>query len=484
MLCASNNYIINKDIVKKISNFLYSDYYFLVLLALTTIVWGLGQVIPGPAIAIGISVMLLLIATVVVIQRDVLPVVPLIFFTMFCLASPNLPSYIWVVAIPAVIIVVAALFHFVYYKIEKFEFGKLFFPMVLFGIAILLGGIGSRLPANYKGNLMGALLIVIAPLFVYSIVLNYSNKDKPVIEYIAKTVMYFGLAMVVHLAVYYIFKPESLVILASVPHLGYGISNTIATYFLITFPMCFYLYTKKDGKIAYGYLVLAAIQVISIFLTTSRGATIFGIFEFIITIIVTFFTVDKRKRKEYIIITLILVLLCGLLFGALYKKIIGFIHYMFSDGMNDSGRFELYREALACFFEYPVFGVGLGYSGRMAAVFNSIGIYMFHNTILQYIACLGLVGLAAFAYLYFARLEIIFEEWNTYSLYIMMAFIGFEGYSLLNTGTVQGYPTAILIAILYEAHEIDTKQHESKAFVVVRTRMRERIKLLKKERIS
>ena len=167
---------------------------------------------------------------------------------MFGLSSPSLPSYIWVVAIPGVIVAFAAAFHIYYYKLEEFKFGKLFFPMVLFFITMLLGGIGSRFPQNTKGILMGALIIGIVPLFVYSITMNYRDDEKSIREYIAKTALYFGLAMVIHLAIYYIFKPESLRALANVPHLGYGISNTIATYFLITGPMGFYLYANTNSK--------------------------------------------------------------------------------------------------------------------------------------------------------------------------------------------------------------------------------------------
>ena len=344
---------------------------------------------------------------------------------------------------------------------------------MLFAIALLISGISSNLPAKYVGNFMGALLIAIAPLFVYAIMLNYQDKERPTLEYIARTIMYFGLEMVVHLIIYYIFKPESLLIIANVPHLGYGISNTVATYFLITIPICFYLYVKKEGNVAYLYLLAAAAQFVSIILTTSRGGTIFGILEFIITSIVTIFVVDKKKRKGYLLFALVMLILCGALFGIMYKKVIGFIDNMFSDGMNDSGRFELYREALACFFEHPIVGVGLGYIGRMKTVFNTIGIYMFHNTILQYAACSGIVGLTALAYLYFVRLEIVFEKWNIFSLYMIMAFIGFEGYSLLNTGTIQGYPTAIIIAVLYGAHEIDTNQQESRVFVELRNKLKE-----------
>ena len=482
MLCAlDRNYIIENDIIKKISKFFYSDYYFIALFVVTTLFWGIGQMIPGIAIVVGISTMLFEIAAIVVIQRDVLPIVPLIFFTMFCLSSPSVPSYMWIVTIPAILVVGAALFHFFYYRIEEFKFGKLFFPMGLFFIAILLGGIGAKLPASKTGTLMGALLIVIGPLFVYLIMLNYGGKNIEMRRYIAKTMMYFGFTMVVHLISFYVFKPVGLVAIEGVPHLGYGISNTIATYFLITFPMCFYLYVTTGDKKSYVYLLVGLLQFISIILTTSRGATIFGVVEFFVTAIVTIFVLDKKKRKGYLLFTAIVLAVGAVMFVLLYNKVIGFIKYMFSDGMNDSGRFELYREALACITEYPVFGAGLGYIGKWDKVFNSIGIYMFHNTILQYLACLGIVGLIAYAYIYFVRLEILFEHWDTYSLYILMIFIGFEGYSLLNTGTIQGYPTAIILAVLYVAHEIETKQKEPRIYGDILKKLK--VKRIIKERV-
>ncbi|MBE5763136.1 MAG: O-antigen ligase family protein [Clostridiales bacterium] len=477
----NNKYISESDFIKKVSNFLYSDYYFLSLIILTTIMWGLGQVASGSMIVISLTIMLLLIAFVVVIQRDIMPVYPLIFFTMFALSSPKLPPYMWVVAIPAGLLVIAALFHIVYYKIEEFKFGKLFFPMVLFFIAILLGGIGSRFPVNPLGTWLGGVLLVIAPLFVYFITMNYVENNGNLRTYVAKTTLYFGLTMTIHLFIYYIFKPETLLALADVPHLGYGISNTVATYFLITAPMGFYLYTQTKSKLAYAYLFMGLIEFGSIVLTTSRGGTLFGALEFVVTAIVTIFVVDKQKRKEYFIFAGIMLVLAGVLFGAMYRKILGFISHVFSDGMQDSGRFELYREAIARFFEHPIFGVGLGYIGKMDTVFNTVGIYMFHNTLLQYAADLGLVGLCALAYLYFARLEILFEKWDLYSVFMLMAFIGFEGYSLLNTGTVQGYPTAILITVLYVAHEKDTEQVESKVYATLINKLKEKSKLLVKK---
>lgn len=482
MLCAFNRkHIIENDTIKKINDFLYSDYYFLSITLLVVLLWGLGQLATGPVVVVALTIMLLIIAAILVLQKDVAPVLFLALMTMCVLPTTHLPKYLWVVAIPAGIVACAAIFHIVYYRIEDFKFGKLFFPMLLFLVAILLGGIGSKLPSSPKGMLMGGLLLAIAPLFVYSISLNYANREKSACNYMARIAAYFGLAIVFELAIYYIFKVPTMRAEYYVPHLGWGVSNTIATYLLLSFPMCFYLYVKTQGKMAYVYLLAGLAEFVSVILTTSRGATIFGILEFLCTAIVTMFVVDKKKRKEYIIFAAIMLAINLAALGLLYKRVVNFISRMFSDGMNDSGRFELYREALACFFEYPIFGVGLGYIGKWDRLNNTIGIYMFHNTILQYCASLGLVGLTAYAYLYFARLEMIFERWNHYGLYVLMVFIGFEGYCLLNTGTIEGYPTALFIILVYGAQEIETKQEESKIYKALLAKLKFGEKMIKAE---
>ncbi len=485
MLCAiSNKYLIENETIKKISNFLYSDYYFLSIVAYVVLMWGLGQLAPGPFVVIGISSLVLVIAGILVLQRDIMPVIPLLFLVMCVMPTPEMPSYIWIEAIFGVIVVAAVVFHVIYYKISEFKFGKLFFPLFLFAIAILLGGVGSRLPVTSTGTLMGFLLIALAPMFIYLMALNYTDPERTTTSYIAKTMVHFGVVSVLELIVFYCLHLD-LVRAGDVPHLGWAISNSIATYLLITVPMCFYLYVKKDTKDAYVYLILGIIQYFAIFATTSRGGILFGTAEFIITGIVTIFALKGRKRKEYLFVVAGLVILGIAIFAAAYHRIVRIITHIFSDGMNDSGRFELYREAIACFFEYPIFGVGLGYIGKMVrGAFNSIGIYMFHNTILQYVASLGIVGLVAYAYYYFARIEIIFERWSLYSLYIIMIMIGFEGYSLLNTGTVQGYPTSIILVMLIACYEMDSKQQESEVFFVVRNKLKDRIKSLRTKKVS
>ena len=78
-------------------------------------------------------------------------------------------------------------------------------------------------------------------------------------------------------------------------------------------------------------------------------------------------------------------------------------------GMGDSGRIKLFKEAWELFKAHPIFGVGKGYVGTGTPT-NEIGIYWFHSTFFQVIASMGIVGLMAYVYYYWARLKILFSN--------------------------------------------------------------------------
>ena len=79
MLGAINNkYIANNEAVQKISNFLYSDFYILAVVLLIAVFWGLGQIVPNGIMSImGICLLLLLVSVILILQRDVLPILPI-----------------------------------------------------------------------------------------------------------------------------------------------------------------------------------------------------------------------------------------------------------------------------------------------------------------------------------------------------------------------------------------------------------------------
>ena len=456
------NYLFESFGNSRISKFLYSDFYFLSVVLLFVIFWALGYT-QGPIFMfIGLACILLLISAILVIQKDILPIIPLLFMAMCVICTSEMPSYMWAISIFAGILTCAVLFHIIFYRNEEYKVGKMFLPLIIFAIAILLGGIGSSFETTKTGKLMALILMAICPLFISLMMINYADREKSTTKHFAKAAIYFGLLIVIELVLYYIIRIDFIrENIYSVPHLGWGVSNTVATFLLITFPFGFYLFVQEEKRVlSYLYLLLGVIEYLAIFLTTSRGALLFGSIEFVFTIIATMFTAKGKRKKEFFIISAILLAFGAVIFGIFSKKLIEGIKIIFADKMEDNGRFELYREAISCFFEHPILGVGFGYSGKVKHLIDTMGIYQFHDTLLQMLACLGIVGMLAYVYYFYVKLEIILEQPTNFSLYLIMAYIGFEGYSLLNTGTIQGFPTVSFIIALTVAQEIETKQKE------------------------
>ena len=478
MLGAINNkYFFESFGNSKLSKFLYSDFYYLSIVAFIFLFWGLGQKITdGSMIIWGIAIILVLISALLIIQRDVMPIIPLLFMATCIFSSMEFPDNLWILLIFIGLAFVSLAFHLGFYRLEEFKFGKMFLPLVLFAIAILLGGIGSRFETNSTGKPLGCILLAVLPLLFSVMMLNYIDREKSVTTYIAKAGVYFGLLVVLELTLYYklnwqIMQED----VYHVPHLGWAVSNSVAAILLMTFPMGFYLFYKAKNKIlSFVYLFLGTIEYFAVFPTTSRGALIFGTIEFITALLVTLFVVKGKKRLGYIIAVGVSFIFLIILYFSIKQEIIAWLKYIFHDGMDDSGRFELYREAIACFFEYPIFGVGLGYIGRMPLI-DSTGIYQFHDTLLQMLACLGIVGLLAYLYYYFVKLEIIFEKMNVFGLFLLVLFIGYEGYSLINVGTVKGFPDCAWIVALMVALEIEAKQYEPKIYTRIKNMIKKRV---------
>ena len=130
------------------------------------------------------------------------------------------------------------------------------------------------------------------------------------------------------------------------------------------------------------------------------------------------------------------------------KDINAMIETFLNRGMDSSERINLYKEAWALFKEHPIFGVGKGYVGTNIEP-NAMGVYWFHSTIMQVLACMGIVGLVAYIYYYWVRLKILFTHINnSFNLFILAVWVGFEGYSLINPNTFMAYPFMMLIIVM------------------------------------
>ena len=74
---------------------------------------------------------------------------------------------------------------------------------------------------------------------------------------------------------------------------------------------------------------------------------------------------------------------------------------------------------------------------------------------------MGIMGIIAYVFFYVVRLQILFKNIkNSFNLFCLAVFVGFEGYSLINTGTFVSYPFMALVltmTLLLERTQNDFK---------------------------
>lgn len=231
---------------------------------------------------------------------------------------------------------------------------------------------------------------------------------------------------------------------------GWGIENNAATILSLTAPMCFYLASRyRNGGI---YALCGVAQYVGIVLTYSRGGILMAaVTGPVCAVCALVKAVDKKRMGiAYAVIIAAAAVVCGVLFD----EIAAAIDSLFDQGFGVSSRDLLYAEAWRLFAGHPFLGVGLGYVGENFSI-NTMQFYWFHSTLFQVLANMGVVGLAAYAVYYVARFRIVCAKLrNPFNLFVLVAWLGFEGYSMMDTGTFVPFPTMALVLVMTAMLEI------------------------------
>ena len=450
--------LLNK-VPQKFKNFFYSDIYPPICAAVFFISWVVAFY--GGFPLIGVIFAVLTASVALVICDDVVPCIPLLFMVAFSIGdTSDLSIYIpyLTVLIP---LFIAIPFHLAHYRPKKFSFGSLGVPQLIITIVLLLGGCTSITLSRYVGALTYSLLLGVGVFFIYFAFYNYINvKDRKVFhELFPKTFLWIGVLLSAEILVYYIRYrfglPVSEWLAKNWIDLGWGIDNNVATILLITAPMTFYL--ALDRKTSPLYVLAGVLQYLTILLTFSRGGILFAAITAPVVFIIT---IIKSKRKTFTIATLaVLALSAIVLFIVKFGDIRTIFSNIFSDGLTSSSRMELYKESLRGFARHPVFGLGGGYDGtNYENHVEGVTFYWFHSTLFQVIGGYGLLGIFAFGFSYFRKAIILKEvKHDIFFLFILLSFVGFELYSMIDTGTFVPIPNMMIIMVTYAVLEHDKR---------------------------
>ena len=345
--------------------------------------------------------------------------------------------------IPCVaLLVVCAALHFVFYP-PGFRYGKMFSPSVAVAFALTAGGLFTISAKDYFApvTLYYTLTLGVGMAAACLIIYSYTRPSVPLTDQIASQMSYYTLAAVLML------------ISQIAPYLAQGRTdwyftwkNTLSTFLLLSSPFPFYVAARENfGIKAWAHFLLGCTGYGAAILSFSRGGMLFGGIALCVCVVACCILCEKRNRIVYITVAVLgATAAIALAFSSgLIKSLLSEMHVS-----SNETRVKLWKEAVSNFLKNPIFGAGVGFRGQY---FNpqTGNMYWYHSTPFQIIGTAGLIGVAAYGYMYIVKLKIVFSDKTLFNVFFAVAFLGFEAYQLVDAGNFVPIPFVLLVTHMF-----------------------------------
>lgn len=424
---------------------------------------------------IGLIILCLMIAVSLSFYKDTSRVLSVLFmFVMIISAdSHKLQGLSWVLFSSIGLLILGIIIHIIRFKPRikpLFLEGKakgFTLSLMFLCIPAALGGITRVGDRNAVAVLAAfGLFAIIAVCYLFFLATTEDKKGEAMLRYVLLMMLVAGIVMSLQVIVYLarLGSMEKIIECIKVKDidLGWAGNNNVAPFLSLTLPAAFY-YAIKKKYIGFLFIILAFFEYILIFATRCRGAIIFTTIAFPFMLC---YTMAKAKNKLFIGIAIsVCILVIGYLLVTNLEKFLYAFEKMFELGFSPNGRLPLYEEALEVFKKYPIFGAGWDYQlGEMAH--DGYTPYWYHNTILQVLANMGIVGLLFFAVFFFWRYAsaLLTKNYRTPKLAIAAGLILFELYGMVDVNFF-GPTFFISMVIMSFAVEKSLEKHQFNPFL-------------------
>lgn len=435
-----------KMVLDYIDEFFYG-YAYPVILALITVICFVFKLQLG-----GIALFFILGSYLLVTHRDATPILPILAFFIFLIrdisVTGSIVFYLMIVP-PAICLII----HFVKFPLKHFNFGRLFLPLCFVITALFLGGLLSPYVSAYKEGLLYTIPLGPVLLTIYLYFANYIEypEDFDVKRYFAFILCLVGFIACFEFLYYY----HNFIVLEnnvfSNSELGCGNVNMVGTVLLIAIPAVCYLGVKSNN--VYPYIITVLAFYFIIFLTGSDGSLGVAV-AFLPILALLVFMRTKGKNHNRFTLVVFLAISSAICLGLLiiFKDKTYLITDLIDKAKNsDSGRTDLYLDAVRIFLENPLFGAGFGYHNHQLYAPVGAGglrLYNSHSTLFQVMGSLGLVGLGTYTYYFYSRFAVFMQNNKDFNTFACASFIMCSCYGFVDTVEFSTIPTMILLTFL------------------------------------
>ena len=311
----------------------------------------------------------------------------------------------------------------------------------IIGVSLIGIFISFTLSDLFKSKSIDFINVGLVVLLFYFIrhTIDYYKKKESFLPYFSKTMFYFGITIATQIVAYYAINFTLDAPLGFGPELGWANHNGVSMLLILTIPIACYtlFYTQNPG-----YFVGMLILITANLLTTSRG----GILSMVIMIPLLILNNYRKyhSRRDFFRGLFITVIFFLILFFAFQPYFIKVLEMLFYDGFNDSGRFDLWRQAVEAFKNSPLFGAG----SNIFPADGDLWRPWFHSTFFDTLGQLGLVGLAAFGFHFVVKYLNMFRDRSTFKWFVLAGFLASGFYGLIDVAYFNFQYLIIYVIIL------------------------------------
>jgi hypothetical protein len=451
--------------MKKIETFLNSGLYIFLVFGITLLAWSFYKETPPHVFnlynMIGVFILILLNALILSFYRNTLYTVPVVISFLFVINQYNISfDSVGTLGFPIIaflIFLIGYAVHFIRFK-PKITRKRFFLGFALIALSYMI-------PLVYTPITLSGFVVSVMGTIYLVLYLFYSSTIKGNIDYLFKIMLFANLLLTAEVGLYlyrgYLINPEldiyHRIYAGWGRNLGWANINDMCFYIALTFPSYLYFIFKKPSTYLVWFLMILPTAVV--ILSKSRGGII-GYVIVLLGVILFFLFRGNKKHLIHGVIFLTFTVTVAYLVKEVFYIWWDFFLASFGEDLNDfsSNRLEIYKFGLDIFKQYPLFGGGwMSINGFPGGNLFGGRIFMYHSTLVQALAAMGIFGLTALLIHYFQIVKYVFKHPTLEKFLLLIGYLASQAHGLIDN-VQYAVPYSVLIVLFLAVFETSEKQ--------------------------
>ena len=368
------------------------------------------------------------------------------FIKNIYVGNTNWIGYIVCISTAALFLLVFAIKMIFFDKVE-FKKSKFLVAIIVSSVAFLLGGVIGRF--DFLISLI-VFAFCIATMLLYLISRYRTFKLE---KYLAKLFIIGGLFLTFNIYIQriviagtiFIGKPEGELFFFSSQPL-----NPASIFIMLAMVGCYRLGVGKKFDVL--YFIYSLFFFLSVVLTSVR--TSIAVASILLVVLYVLYVKRSKRKLNFLWVALAVFLLVFagvLIFKTQVENLIQMLVAKFNSGLN--GRDELWPWCIEKFKDYPIFGYGFVADESVPSLSYGTTVVLAHNTILQWVTSLGIIGTILMLCAYFVKYKICFSGCIKMKIFVILAIVSIELTGMLDQAPSMDFFMYMLSIVLVSSCE-------------------------------